>query len=360
MTTPQPKPYLAHIKPYQQGKTSDAANITPIKLSSNENPYGASPKAIQAYNDTAISLHRYPEGSCAELRQALASKHGLQATNILCGAGSDELINLLIGVYAGSGDEVLFTEHAFLMYRVYTLANGATPVEAPETKLKADSAALLNAVTERTKILFLANPNNPTGSYLNKDELYALREKLPAHIILAIDGAYAECVDSNDYDNGLSLTRSTENTVCLRTFSKLYGLPSLRLGWMTACTDIINAVGRLKSPFNVSSAAQAAGLAALEDDTFFEQQRTHMLTYRKWLRIAFTSLGYHVYPSQGNFILVDFGSTQEQQRIIAGLEAQHIYIRDVTSYKLPTCGRITVGTVEENETLIAAMKELSA
>lgn len=359
MNTPQPKPHILNIKPYKQGKTSNAPDVTPIKLSSNENSHGASPKAIEAYVNAHDALHRYPEGSCAALRQTLAEKHKLDANNILCGSGSDELINLLISTYASKGDEVLFTEHAFLMYNIYTIANNATPVEATEVNLCANVDNLLAAVTKHTKIVFLANPNNPTGSYLRRDEIKRLRDKLPSHIILAIDGAYAECATADDYDDGLSLATSTPNTVMLRTFSKLYGLPALRIGWMTAHTNIINAVARIKSPFNITHPAQEAAIAAVKDDTYLKEQIQHNHEQRAWMADACQALGYVVHPSQGNFILVDFGSAETSQRIISGLEAQHIYIRDVTSYKLPTCGRITIGTVKENQQFIQALKELS-
>jgi histidinol-phosphate aminotransferase len=355
---PHPKPYLAHIAPYKAGKTALAPDITPIKLSSNENPYGASPKALAAYHEAASSLHRYPEGSCAKLRAALAEIYQLQAERIVCGAGSDELIGLLVHAYAGQGDEVLFTEHGFLMYKIYTLAAGATPVEAKETNLKADSDALIAAITERTKIIFLANPNNPTGSYLNAAELRALHARIPPHVILAIDGAYSECVNAEDYEDGLKLAAAHENIMVLRTFSKIYGLPNLRLGWGYGAAGIVDAVNRIKSPFNVNGAAQAAGLAALQDIEWTNAQQRHVWEAREWLSAQLVRRGLHVYPSQGNFVLADTYDVDKARRIISQLEAKHIYIRDVTSYKLPTCMRISVGTVEENTALINALDEI--
>ncbi len=356
--SPQPKPHLAAISPYKAGKTSRIPGVTPVKLSSNENPYGCSPKAQAAYLDAASTLHRYPESSCLGLREKLADMNGVTSAHILCGAGSDELIGLLIHAYAGAGDEVLFTEHAFLMYKVYTLSAGATPVEAMETNLKADIPALLAAVTERTKIVFIANPNNPTGSYVTQAELQGLRDRLPPHILLAVDGAYAECAEAGDYDSGLTLAGTTDNTVMLRTFSKLYGLPLLRLGWMLADPAIINAVSRIKSPFNVNGAAQAAGLAALNDKEWLAGQYQLNLQGKHSLVASFRSLSLKVYDSEGNFVLVDFGSPEKAKQVVAALEAQHIFIRDVTSYKLPNCLRVTVGTPEQITLLVTAVESL--
>ena len=355
---PQPKVHLAAISPYKAGKTSRVPGVTPIKLSSNENPYGCSPKAREAYIEAAANLHRYPEGSCAALREKLADMHGVTPAHILCGAGSDELIGLLIHAYAGAGDEVLFTEHAFLMYKVYTLSAGATPVEVKETDLKADIPALLAGVTERTKIVFIANPNNPTGSYLTRDELKNLRDRLPSHILLAVDGAYAECAEAEDYECGLALASSTNNTVMLRTFSKLYGLPLLRLGWMLADIAIIESVSRIKSPFNVNGAAQAAGLAALNDTQWLAEQYQLNLTGKHRLTESLRAFGLKVHASEGNFVLVDFGSPPKAKEVVSALEAQNIFIRDVSSYKLPSCLRITVGTPEQNDALLNAIQAL--
>jgi histidinol-phosphate aminotransferase len=357
-TLPQPKPHLAHISPYKAGKTSRTAGVIPIKLSSNENPYGCSPKAREAYITASTSLHRYPEGSCAALREMLAAMNGVTPENILCGAGSDELIGLLIHAYAGAGDEVLFTEHAFLMYKIYTLAAGATPVEAKEVGLRADVEALLTAVTDRTKIVFIANPNNPTGSYLTTAELKDLRTRLPSHILLVIDGAYAECAEAADCDNGHALASTTQNTVMLRTFSKLYGLPLLRLGWMLADAGIIDAVSRIKSPFNVNGAAQAAGLAALQDTEWLQEQHQLNIQGKHWIIAAFRALGLHAHDSEGNFTLVDFASRERAVHVAAGLEAQHIFIRDVLSYKLPHHLRVSVGSSEQNAALLRAVEGL--
>lgn len=360
MTMPTPKPDLLKIEPYKQGKYATAPGARCIKLSSNENPYGPSPKALEAYRAASADLHRYPDGSCAALREAIGEVHGISPEKIVCGAGSDELLGLLIHSYAGPGDEVLFTEHAFLMYKIYTFSAGATPVEAPEKNLRADVDALLAKVTPKTKLVLLANPNNPTGSYLTDAELTRLRRELPEHVILAIDAAYAECVTAEDCPDGMELAGSTENTVMMRTFSKVYGLPALRLGWMYGPAAIVDVMNRARSPFNVSSVAQITGVAAVRDTEYTEAQRALNGEAREALADTVSALGYHVYPSQGNFILVDFGTADLAAAMNAHLLSQGIYVRDVKSYKLPQCLRITVGTTEENEALIDAMAEFIA
>jgi histidinol-phosphate aminotransferase len=360
MTLPTPKPGILRIEPYKQGKYATAPGARCIKLSSNENPHGPSPKALEAYWAASSELHRYPDGSCAALREAIGEVHGLYPDKIVCGAGSDELLGLLIHAYAGPGDEVLFPEHAFLMYKIYTLSAGATPVEAPEKDLRADVDALLAKVTEKTKLVLLANPNNPTGSYLTEPELKRLRDGLPEHVILAIDAAYAECITAEDCPDGSALAGTGENTVMMRTFSKVYGLPALRLGWMYGPAAIIDVMNRARSPFNVSSVAQATGIAAVRDVAYTQAQRQLNAEAREALADNVSALGWHVYPSQGNFILVDFGSPDNAAAMNVHLLAQGIYVRDVKAYKLPQCLRITVGTQQENDALLEAMAEFLA
>ncbi len=360
MTLPTPKPGILKIEPYKQGKYATAAGARCIKLSSNENPYGPSPKALEAYRQASAELHRYPDGSCAALREAIAEVHGLYPDKIVCGAGSDELLGLLIHAYAGPGDEVLFPEHAFLMYKIYTLSSGATPIEAPEKNLRADVDSLLAKVTDKTKLVLLANPNNPTGSYLTDTELQRLRDGLPPHVILAIDAAYAECVIAEDCPDGSRLAGSAENTVMMRTFSKVYGLPALRLGWMYGPAAIIDVMNRARSPFNVSSVAQITGIAAVRDTAYTAEQRRLNGTQRDSLTDEVSALGWHVYPSEGNFILVDFQTADTAAAMNAHLLARGIYVRDVKAYKLPQCLRITVGTPEENAAVLEAMAEFMA
>lgn len=358
MTLPTPKAGILSITPYVPGKTSRAQNVKPLKLSSNENSYGPSPQAIAALNEAATSFQRYPDGGSLKLREAIASVHDLDAEQIVCGAGSDELIGLLVHAYAGAGDEVLYPEHGFLMYKIYALGCGATPVEAKETNLTTNVDALLAAVTPRTKMVFLANPNNPTGSYISATELKRLRDGLREDILLIVDGAYAEFVEEHDYSDGMELALSTPNTVILRTFSKIYGLGGLRIGWMVAHASIIDVMNRLRSPFNVSAAAQAAGAAAIRDTAYTEDMVRKHAEGRAFLAAECSRLGLKPYPSVANFVLVDFGTQEKAEHVLNGLLEQAIYIRDTMAYKLPTCLRMTVGTMEENQKLIAAIAAL--
>ncbi len=228
---PRPRPGVLDIAPYVPGKSALEGARAVIKLSSNETPFGPSAKAVEAYLAAASSLSRYPDGSARGLRDAIAKTYGLDAKRIVCGAGSDELLNLLAAAYLGPGDEAIYSEHGFLVYRIAILARGATPVVAPETELTADVDAILARVTPATRMVFVANPNNPTGTYLSSDEVKRLRTRLPEHVLLVLDAAYAEYVRANDYEAGIELVATTSNTVMTRTFSKIYGLASLRIGW---------------------------------------------------------------------------------------------------------------------------------
>lgn len=357
-TEPQPRPGILMISPYVGGE-SKAGVERPIRLASNEGALGASPRAIEAYRALAGELHRYPDGGAGELRAAIARRHGLSADGIVCGAGSDELIQLLVKSYAGPGDEVLYSAHGFLIYGITARSVGATPVAAPERDLKADVDALLARVTERTRLLFLANPNNPTGTYLTKAEVERLHAGLPGHVILVIDGAYAEYMSAADYSDGAELVDRSRNVVMTRTFSKIYGLSSLRLGWAYCPPAIADVLNRVRGPFNVSAAAQAAGVAAVEDTAFVEKVRQHNDVWRAWTEEALRGLGLVVHPSVTNFVLIDFagivGKDAESARQY--LKARGILVRQVGSYGLPTCLRITIGTGEEMEATVAALRD---
>ena len=357
--SPTPKSGIMSIAPYVAGKSKVAADIAEIiKLSSNENTLGASPNAIEAYKKHSEKLNRYPDSGSVELRNAIAEVHGLEPERIVCGAGSDELIGLLIHAYAGEGDEVLYSEYGFLMYKIYTQAAGATPVVAKEDDLCASVDNLLAKVTPKTKLLFLANPNNPTGSYLTKSELKRLSDGLPKNVILVIDGAYAEYSDRADYGDGRELLFSTENTVMLRTFSKIYGLSSLRLGWGYFPTAIADVINRVRGPFNVSGAAQAAGIAAITDVGYTEYLKIYNGAWLTWLDGSIEELGLTVYPSIANFILVEFPETgKTASKANDFLMAKGIIPREVAGYGLPNCLRITVGKEDENRKLVKALEE---
>lgn len=350
---PQPKPGVTSISPYVGGKSKADGAKRVIKLSSNENPWGPPASAIAAYKEAAAQLHRYPDGGHAVLREALSEVHGLPFDQLICGAGSDELLGMLVHAYAGPGDEVLFTEHGFLMYRIYTLANGATPVTAPEKNLHADVDALLAAVTPRTKIVFLANPNNPTGSVIPFSEVRRLREKLPPQVILGLDAAYAEYIDDASYEAGHSLVSEGTNTVVFQTFSKIYGLPALRIGWAHGPAHIIDILNRVRSPFNVNAPALAAAAAAVRDTAYVKDMRAKNTAECKRVRHSIKPLGYEVVPSSTNFILVKFGD--EVSAVNQFLTSEGLIVREVAGYGLPQYLRISLGTTEENTLLIDAL-----
>lgn len=360
MASPRPRPGILEITPYVGGKATSPTSTKPIaKLSSNESPLGPSPLAMAAYRELAAELHRYPEGGSTVLRQAIGRRFNLDPDLIVCGAGSDELISLLVRAYAGPGHEVLYSRHGFLMYPLAALTAGAHPVAAPERDLVADVDALLARVTSRTRLLFLANPNNPTGSYLPAAELERLRAGLPEDVILVIDAAYAEYAEAPDYASGLELARATSNTVMLRTFSKLFGLAALRLGWMTAAPGIVDVMNRVRGPFNVSLPAQAAGVAALEDLEHQDRARAHNARWLPWLKGEIERLGLKVHPSLGNFLLVDFPEAPGSDAAAANafLEAEGIIPRQMGAYGLPRSLRISVGLEEENRRVVMALAE---
>src|SRR5271167_3253105 len=305
-TGPAPRPGILDIAPYVGGEATIAGVERPIRLASNESALGPSPKAIAAYSALASEIHRYPEGSAEVLRQAIGQCHGLDPARIVCGAGSDELIALLLRCYAGPGDEVLYSRHGFLMYPIGALSVGATPVAAPERELTADVDALLAHVTPRTRMVFIANPNNPTGTYLGGGELARLHRGLPSSVVLAIDAAYAEFVNRNDYEAGAALVDQADNVVMLRTFSKIYALAGLRLGWAYCPPAVADVLDRVRGPFNVSTPALAAGVAAVEDTAALARARAHNDRWLPWFSERLAALGLPLTPSVGNFVLPRF------------------------------------------------------
>lgn len=362
LQSPQPKPGILGIAPYESGALEAAPDGRLILLCANETPLGPSPKAIEAFRAAGTNLHRYPDGHATMLREAIAEVHGLDPARIVCGAGSDELISLLIHAYAGPGDEVLYSAHGFLMYKIYTQAAGAMPVAAPENALKADVDALLAQVTPRTKIVFLANPNNPTGSYLTVDELARLRRGLPEQVILAVDAAYAEYATAEDYSCGQELVKDAPNTVMLRTFSKIYGLAALRLGWVYAPAHIVDVLHRVRSPFNVSSPAMAAGVAAVRDIPYTATAQQFNARWLSWLSEALSRMGLASYPSMGNFLLVEFPKDPRKNAAAANafLTDRGIIPRLMAGYGLPDCLRISLGLEDENRALAEALGEFLA
>jgi histidinol-phosphate aminotransferase len=359
MTAPTPRPGILDISPYVGGVSKLAGVDRVIKLSSNEGALGPSPKAIAAYQAVAAEMHRYPDGHATKLRQALAAKFELDAERIVCGCGSDELLQLLVRAYAGPGDEVVYSRHGFLIYEIATRSCGATPVAAEEVELTAHVDNLLAAVTPATKLLFLTNPNNPTGTYLPAAEVKRLRDGLPAHVLLVIDAAYAEYVVRADYTSGAELVELGDNTVMTRTFSKLYGMGGMRLGWAYCPAAIADVLNRIRGPFSVSSAALAAGQAALEDTKFAEQVRRNNIVWLPWLTAELTHLGLTVTPSCANFILVTFPREAGRDALAADafLRGQGIIVRAVGAYGLPDSLRITIGRGDEMQAVVEALRQ---
>jgi len=357
-TTPQPNAGVMQIAAYVPGRDKAAPGVRLHKLSSNETPLGASPAAIEAYREAADRLEIYPDGSSHELRRAIAEVHGLNPDNIVCSNGSDELLGLLASTYVGPGDEGIFTEHGFLVYRIQVLAAGGTPVVAPETGHRADVDAILAAVTERTKIVFLANPNNPTGTYLSDEEVRRLHAGLPPHVLLVLDAAYAEYVRRNDYASGIELVSANRNVVMTRTFSKIHGLAGLRIGWLYGPAEIVDALNRVRGPFNVNAPAIAAGSAAIRDRAHVDKAIAHNDKWLPRLTEAFEAMGLKVTPSVGNFVLIHFPEGDEARSAAAAdryLVERGYVLRQVVPYGLPNALRMTIGTDEANQGVIDAL-----
>ena len=363
MTQKKPTPIdgIMNIAPYVGGKSKAAAGVRVVKLSSNETPLGPSPKAKAAYLKAAETLHRYPDGSAAALREAIAEVTQLPADQIVCGAGSDELIGLLAHAYINPGDEVVISEHGFLMYEIYAQAAGGTVVKAKEKNLHSDVDAMLAAVTDKTKIMFLTNPNNPTGTYISVAEVARLHAGLPPHVLLVIDGAYAEYATVPDYTDGSEFVTKHENVVMLRTFSKIYGLSALRLGWCYAPKHIVDVLNRIRGPFNVSTPAIEAGIAAIEDVSFANAARTFNSRELAKLEAGLRALKLIVHTSIANFVLVEFTpGTHSSKAAAAFLMERGLIVREVVNYGLHNHLRITVGLEEDNIAVLAALTEFLA
>lgn len=341
MSRIDPQPGILDIAPYVGGKShvDGVSNVT--KLSSNENPFGPSPAAQEAVKRTLHELHRYPSTDHASLRGAIADIHGLEAERIICGVGSDEILHLLCQAYAGPGDEVIHTEHGFAIYRIGALAAGATPVEVKERERVTCVDNILDACTDRTKLVFIANPNNPTGTMIGMAEIERLAEGIPDQALLVLDGAYAEYVES--YDGGAKLVKARDNVFMTRTFSKLYGLGGMRVGWGYGTSEAIDVLNRIRGPFNLSSPALAAAEAAIRDTAYVEKCRTENTRLRGWLSEALAEHGVPCDTSTANFVLARFQSQQEAEACDDYLQRQGLIVRRVAGYKLPNCLRITVG-----------------
>ena len=358
---PQPRRGVLDISAYVPGDDrSSAAKV--FKLSSNETPLGPSPLAIEAYRANADRLHIYPDGSGRALREALAATFGLNPERIVCGNGSDELLTLIAQTYLSQGDEAIFTAHGFLVYKIAILASGGVPVIAPEKNETTDVDAILARVTPKTKIVYLANPNNPTGTFIPYDEVKRLHAGLPANVLLVLDAAYAEYVRRNDYGSGVELAAEAENVIMTRTFSKVFGLAGLRVGWAYGPASVIDALNRTRGPFNVNSGALAAAAAALSDRAHLELAVAHNNVWIAWLTEELTALGLRVTPSIGNFLLVHFSGANGRGAVDADqfLRERGLVLRRVGAYGFPNALRLTVGTEEANRLLVESLSDFLA
>lgn len=359
------KPWIAAIDAYVPGRAKADGATRVVKLSSNENPLGPSPKAIAAMAAVAGQAHRYPDGASNDLRDAIASHYGLEFDRVVCGTGSDEILQLLATAYASAGDEVLYVRHGFMVYPIAAMRAGATPVAAPDVDFTADVDQLLGAVTPATRLLYLANPNNPTGTVIDRAAVERLHAGLRSDVLLVLDSAYAEYIDDPSYEDGIAMARHLPNVITTRTFSKIYGLAAERVGWAYGPTSVIEAINKIRGPFNVTSAAQAGAVAALEDQAWVEHCRAHNATWRTWLSDEIAKLGnagLRAVPSAANFILVTFG---ESGRVTAEAANKFLTGEGYLTRWLPKQGlgnglRISIGTEEETRGVADALRRFVA
>jgi len=359
MSAPRPRPEILDISPYVAGESTVPGVNRVLKLSSNEGAFGVPPGAQAAYRKMADELHRYPDGDCPDLRRAIGARFKLDPARLVCGAGSDDLIYQLCLAYGGPGRDIVMSAHGFAIYHIAGTYAGSRVIKTPERNLTADVDAMLAAVSPATRLVFLANPNNPTGSMLPHTEVARLRAGLPPEVLLVLDAAYAEYVERPDYDPGIRLVDAGDNTVMLRTFSKIFGLGGMRIGWAYAPPAVVDVLNRVRSPFNVSIAAQAAAIAALAEPGWVEKGRAHNAEYRPKLAAGLQAAGIKVWPSEGNFVLADFATPERAKAADAFLRTRGVITRPVGGYGLPQCLRITVGTPEEVGIVIEAAAEFT-
>ena len=361
MTTgPSPRAEILGIHPYIAGDSTVAGANRTVKLSSNEGAFGVPPGAQAAIKAAAEDVFRYPDGGATALRNALGKRWGLDPARIVCGAGSDDLLYQLCLSYGGPGRDIVMSAHGFTIYEIAGVYAGSRVIKVPERNMCADLDAMLAAVSPATRLVFIANPNNPTGSMVNAAEMARFRAALPAHVLLVIDAAYAEYVTREDYDSGVALVDATDNTVMTRTFSKVFGLGGMRIGWCYAPPAVVDVLNRVRGPFNVSVAAQAAAIAALAEPGWVEHSRAHNAEYRQVLTDGLRSAGVKVWPSEGNFVLADFETVDRANAADAFLRGRGIIVRKVAGYGLPHCLRITIGTAEETGFLLDGLTAFTA
>ncbi len=353
------KPYVAAIHAYVPGKSAGADGKPLVKLSANENPLGTSPAALSALASIGKPAG-YPDPDSKELRAAIGELHGIDPAQIVCGTGSDELLNLAVQAFAGPGDEVLFSRNSFAVYPIATRRCGATPVEVDDRDFRADVDAMLAAVTPNTRVVFLANPNNPTGTYLSRDDVAKLHAGLPDDVLFVLDQAYAEYVAPEAADGGLELAERHENVLVTRTFSKIYGLAAERVGWATGAPHLVDALNRIRGPFNVTGSAQRAALAALGDQDFVEASRAHNAEVRERFAERMRMLGNRgvsVVPSEANFVLVGFEGEVTAKAAQDAIAGAGFAVRHLP--ELDSCLRITVGTATQMDEIADLLAQLT-
>ena len=355
--SPRPRPEVLRIEPYVGGESSVAGQNRTIKLSSNEGAFGAPPGAIAAANRLAAEQARYPDGGASELRKAIGARFGLDPARVVCGAGSDDIIYQLCLAYGGSGTELVMSRHGFSIYEIAGTYAGCRIVKADERALTADVDAILGCVSALTRLVFLANPNNPTGSLLPAREVERLRAGLPPDVLLVLDAAYAEYVEREDYEPGVRLVDAGDNTVMTRTFSKIFGLGGARVGWAYGPANVVDVLNRVRAPFNVGLIAQAAAIAALAEPGWVERGRAHNTQWRQWLGEALRQSGIKAWPSEGNFLLVDFGASDAADAADAALKVRGVIVRKMGGYGLGQCLRITIGTEDECRLVAETLSE---
>ncbi|GAA0870561.1 histidinol-phosphate transaminase [Brevundimonas basaltis] len=357
---PAPKPGILDIAPYVGGKSAIAGVAEPMKLSSNENMLGAGQLAREAYEAAVRNIHIYPDGRATKLRDAVAGHHGLEPERLIFGNGSDEVFALLNQTYLTPGDNIVTGQYGFLAYRISALANQASVKLAPEPEFKATVEALLEQVDERTRIVYVSSPSNPTGSYNTGEEIRRLHEGLRPDVLLVVDEAYAEYVTEPDWETSFPLARDSENIVVTRTFSKIHGLGGLRIGFGYAPLKVAQAVDRIRLPFNVSVPGLEAAVAALGDEAHQQASRDLIHTWRPRMAQAIRGFGFEVLPSAGNFVLVRFKDVEQAQRANDYLNSKGVIVRPVGGYGLPEALRITIGTEDQNRAVLDALSEFAA
>ncbi|AWW73588.1 histidinol-phosphate transaminase [Erythrobacter sp. KY5] len=360
-TRPEPKPYILGIHAYVPGKATASDGRKLVKLSANENPLGTSPAALEALEQARGEAASYPDPDSRALRTAIAELHGLDAERIVCGTGSDELLNLAAQGFAGVGDEVLFSRHSFAVYDIAARRCGAEPVEVDDLDYTADVDAMLGAVTPNTRVVFLANPNNPTGTWIAPEEVKRLHAGLPADVLLVVDEAYAEYLDPAHQRVGFDLAARHDNVLVTRTFSKIHGLAAERVGWATGAPGLIEVLNRIRGPFNVTVSGQKAALAALGDTEFVEASRTHNAAERARFVEAIAALGNHglsAVPSEANFVLARFDGDLKAETALTAIAEAGYAVRHLPSQGLADALRITIGKSQDMDRVIATLRKL--